>query len=372
LSGVFRGIKAGTGKVVFNGAFNVSSLVDFGTDVVFEQGLVRGASANLAQVYRGNIILGYNQALDFGAFPATITLAAGKTISVVDTPILGAGTALVITPDVAGLTLGSRVVPAGLDETEVPIYRRTIELGTGVNTGIASFTGTLKVVSGGILRLPAAAGSPASVTLNTGRLAVEQDGTIEIVNVAGGGTSVITLEAGLITIGAGAVGTGTVRAQDGTVTFATAGITGTPGAKLLLVNEEGEDAATITHNGTNPFVLTSVDLALASGDVTGGTLVVSTGKILTLALGANPGKITFLDGTGDPLDTTAKSRIRGIGTVANFSSWAGADSVILTSTGLVDGDLISVSGGPTYPFTFTATGVDGVTLAPELGLNYTP
>jgi hypothetical protein len=386
LAGGFEGIKAGTGKVVFSGSLNTgANAVTIGTDVVFDGGLTRSGAG--IHTYKGNVTLGYNQTLDFGATATAINLAPGKTIYVADVPVLAAGSEtapLTLTPVAGGFKLTTPTVNTETPEELIPVYRKTLEMaraGSAVG-GIASITGTLRVLGNLVLTASSDSNDKVDITTSTGKLALEPGALLQVVGMAATGNgSTVTFGTG-ITLGLGTTtadeeGTGTFRAVDGAVIFGESAITGSsPAAKLLLADLEEAvepgDEGVINVTGSSILKLSSVDLVFDDAGVTGGLLRLANGTTLTLdSNNGKPGKITFTTGTGVVLTSTARGAITGIATVVDSKAIpTGSDAVIITD-GEAGGTLYSISAGPLFSSTIVGGASSAIDLAAGVSLTAT-
>jgi hypothetical protein len=357
LNAAFTGPIKGSGKVVFSGVLTPgSNAVTFDTNVVFENGLIAGAGV---QKYNGNVDLAPGKTLNFSTEGTDgATFKAGKTISVAGTPVLKAGGA-------NGLKTFSLVVAnpsVGGDDDEVLLEEkpRTLYI-NGIPDGA---TGTLAVVSGGILQTAPPTGASANIDLSVAAsLAVEAGGEVRLVQtatVAEVSKLLLGPTASLITIGTGTApgtaATAVIAAEGGTVTFSAGAISGAAGARLALNNAEGDAPSLITVapvSTTNNLTVTSVDVLISEGvtlTLTGDSSADTVSK-LTLAGGANPGKLTFGEVSGTALTDTDKLRTKGFaGVQADIVGLAAA--TILTEGGALDGGLASIAAGA-IPFTVT-------------------
>ena len=384
LGAAFNGIEGGKGKVVFNGTFNASTFaVELGTDVDFLSGYTRATATTAATTFKGNVNLAQGKHLDFGTptgTPPTVTLAKGKVISVsgtlngasVTTPVLAAGEDedLVLDP-VASAPFSLKTLPAVSDgdaaEEEIKVKTLSITFSPETTSGLTS--GTLRVLPGAILEIPGAGTLSVGGTGELPSLVLEDGAGIQFAFLVSTGSldignTVITND--------GAAGALTAQ---GTVAFGLNAITGKAGSILRLHDAAGEVPAVITvgDSGTTAGTLTlkAVELDLQ----TAGSLVIGKGttgpaqSAVVLALGAAPGKITFIAGQGTPLPAAALTDDMGIGLADNLNDKPG-NGIIVTTTGAIDGELISVSGGLKSTFTILGdvnAGSD-LTLAADTGI----
>jgi hypothetical protein len=340
----FTGIKGGAGQVLFAGSLNADAFaVTLGTKVVFGTNFLRTPTTNMVTTFNGDVVLTYdNSTLDFGsaASQVNVILGAGKTIYVGDAPILGAGdTPLTLAlPASVSFTLSSVGASVDAEEADVQAALHTL---TFSNPWDSTSAGVLKVRPGAILNIP---GDKTFETSGTVSLALEDGATLQFGYVSGNS------EAGKLDIGdtvitsSTAAVAGTLSAQGGTVTFGNNKIEGSGAAKLVTV-EDTPFAITLS-DSSKSLTLKAVDLDLQTGAslVIEPTSGVSAYNKVILERGAVPGKITFGAGPGSPVPSSGLPGTLGFGRTGNLDGKAN-NGIITTTTGDLEGELVSLSGG---------------------------
>jgi hypothetical protein len=266
-----------------------------------------------------------------------------------------------LSPVSGGFKLTTPTVDTETEEGLIPVYRKTLEMapaGSAAVGGIASITGTLRVLGNLVLNASDTVNDKVNITIGSaGKLALEPGALLQVVGVAGTNSNTSTVTFGTdLTLGEPSLtdestGTRTFRAVDGAVIFGGNAITGSsPAAKLLLTDladvEPGDTGVINVGSTTVPLTLSSVDLVFDDAGVTGGFLkLVASGGTLSLdSNNGKPGQITFAyDASGTGVALTKADR----DTVTSFLGAApptGSDAVIITD-GEAGGTLFSISAG---------------------------
>jgi hypothetical protein len=364
----------GAGTVAFNDKVTVSGTATIDNDATFA-GAVDIKEANAAVTFNGNVTLsgalsssasvsiitfgGVGPYTDASKAP-TISLAAGKQISIGTQPILEAVTAVKLTGDkgVTKLTANSENIPftAELEEDDLESYR-TLKVSGDSGNGFTLTSGNLKVLSS-TLDLA----SSAEVVVQ-GSLTLENIAAIKLAS-----STAATLKIGTTKIvGGGADGTFTSDPGDNAVTGTTSTVTFKPDAIMGAGN-----GSFIFVSGTNAAPVITVDpgknLTIGGVNYNLGTSVLKAGgdqaSRIILQGGAAPGILTFAEAEAITWSGNPKPIKNSAGTPAVIATLSGKD-VVATATNAEEGTgaIGSISGGATDDATITTSGTTVQTFA---------
>jgi hypothetical protein len=334
---------AGTGKVVFSDTVTLGGTTVIETNVEFN-GNVGSAASPLT--FDGDVTLAYQKAITLGAAAATATLKRGSRVlvAVPDTPVLIAGTDVVLTPPGTGTILTAGSLPTGDEENY--LGDKTLTL----TTALASYTGNLRIAGEGVLEVNTASG----ITASAAGLTLDAGGILAFAAVAGanvGNTYTVDLSANIKIFGDDILQS-RLTAVGGPVTFTPGKISGS--GSLQIVPEFGD--ANISVDGAATLEIAGVNLDLfGNGHL---TFVTGAANIVKLIGGTNPGKITLGESSDSQTTTTALD-----------GKHVGTANLLLSGRGVVSGDIEPDTGlGPIGEISAQAPFGD-LTLTGDAGAN---